>query len=266
MVRSRRAFGHKQSLVPASHAGGQSPHPIGSRDGLWCVKALIKRLLRQWSLDIVRVRPRRRWPEDESRFAYQRTFNDFEIPPGSVVLDLGSGGYPFPLGTILADRFLEPTNHRTEPIVMDHRPFVLCDMEHLPFATKSIDFVYCSHVLEHAAEPLMVCREIVRVGKRGYIETPVLAKDMLFAWAQGMHRWHVIAIADKLCFFEYSQRQLEGVRTDAWRQAIFAQVDNPMQHMFYGNPDLFNVMFSWRDGFDCFVFRLDGRVERETLS
>jgi len=37
---------------------------------------------------------------------------------------------------------------------------------------KEVDFVSCSHVLEDLRDPIRVCEEIVRVGKRGYIEVP----------------------------------------------------------------------------------------------
>ena len=48
----------------------------------------------------------------------------------------------------------------------------LCDRTPFPFADKSIDFVICSHVLEDIRDPLWVCAEMIRVGKRGYIEVP----------------------------------------------------------------------------------------------
>jgi SAM-dependent methyltransferase len=42
----------------------------------------------------------------------------------------------------------------------------------LPFADKSVDFIYCRHVLEDLHNPLHVCQEMSRVAKAGYIETP----------------------------------------------------------------------------------------------
>ena len=53
----------------------------------------------------------------------------------------------------------------------------------LPFRDTTFDFVYCSQVLECVKNPLAACREIMRVGKRGYIETPTLGKDTLFTWS-----------------------------------------------------------------------------------
>ena len=229
-------------------------------------KQLVIGLLAKRRYELICRLPRPQWPEDTSRFAYQKMFNKFDIPPGSVVLDIGSGAYPFPLATILIDRFLETTRHRSEEIVLDKLPFLLSDIEHLPFGKKTIDFVYCSHVLEHVDNAIQACAEIVRVGKSGYIETPMLGKDMLFSWAKDMHKWHVMSIANRLIFFEYSERQLLGVQSGVWRHAIFADYHHPLQDLYYNNPDIFNVMFNWKGGFECTVYYLDGRVEHRMLT
>ena len=42
----------------------------------------------------------------------------------------------------------------------------------LPFADKSFDFIYCRHVLEDSWNPFLLCEEMSRVGKVGYLETP----------------------------------------------------------------------------------------------
>jgi SAM-dependent methyltransferase len=44
--------------------------------------------------------------------------------------------------------------------------------EALPFRDKCFDFVIASHVLEHSANPEIFLRELQRVAKAGYIETP----------------------------------------------------------------------------------------------
>lgn len=225
----------------------------------------INSFLNKAGFHVSRVRSRAHWPGEVSRFDYQKEYNLFEIVPGYKVLDIGSGGDPFPFATTLTDRYIEPTFHRTDKLKLNGKPFSISAIEKLPFRTKSFDFVYCAHVLEHVDNPVAACAEIVRVGRRGYIETPTLGKDMLFSWAKGMHRWHLMSIANKLIFFEYSERELEGVRSSAWSDLIFSPFANPMQELFYRNQDLFNVMFSWDGDFECVVFYLDGRLERKRL-
>jgi Methyltransferase domain len=209
----------------------------------------------------VQRRRRFKWPGEDSRFDYQKCYVKFDIQPGDQVLDIGSGGYPFPYATVLTDRFLEKSPYRFESLVRGNKPFLLSDIDELPFRDKGFDFVYCSHVLELVENPLRACAEIMRVGKRGFIETPTAGKDMLFAWARNMQKWHVVAIGSNLCFFEYSERQLDGVRSPIWRDHIRGEWCNPFQEVFYKNQDIFNVLFPWKNQFSVFVFRLDGTVQ-----
>jgi len=75
-----------------------------------------------------------------------------------------------------------------------------------PYPDKYFDFSFCSHVLEDVRDPLAVLREISRVSRGGYIETPSRVREIfvaasyprLAAWigrkpAAGFpnHRWYV---------------------------------------------------------------------------
>lgn len=206
-------------------------------------------------------KPRPEWPGDADRYSIQRRYVTFDVRPTDRVLDIGSGDYPFPLATVLADRYLTPSEHRHGSIVRDGKPLVIADVAWLPFRDKAFDFVYCSHVLEHVDDPVRACAELMRVGKRGFIETPTMGKDVLFAWAREMHKWHVVACGPNLCFFEYSPRQLEGIRSSIWRDLVLSRWYHPLQKGFYENQDIFNVMFSWVGAFSVFVFRVCGMVE-----
>jgi SAM-dependent methyltransferase len=210
---------------------------------------------------VVQRRRRSPWPGEAHRLEYQQRYVQFDIQPGDHVLDIGSGGDPFPYATVLTDRFLEKSPSRCEALVRDTRPLLVSDIQALPFRDKSFDFVYCAHVLEVVDDPLRACAELMRVGKRGFIETPTAGKDMLFAWARNLQKWHVVAIGSTLCFFEYSERQLDGVRSPLWRDHILSAWSNPWQAVFYDNQDIFNVMLMWEHQFSVFMFRLDGTVQ-----
>ncbi|MBI5865099.1 MAG: class I SAM-dependent methyltransferase [Planctomycetes bacterium] len=222
-------------------------------------------LMHHAGLRVERVQPRPHREDERTRHAYQRRFIPFDIAPGAAVLDIGSGGDPFPKATVLLDRFTGKTQHRHAELVRDGRRFVEADIIAMPFADREFEFVYCAHVLEHVDDPLAACREIMRVGRRGYIETPTLGKDMLFAWnVAHMHKWHVVAIADTLCFYELSARQNEGIRSREWQKLIFGPWRHPLQDAYFDNADLFNVMFPWKERFDVHVFMLDGRMRSLT--
>jgi SAM-dependent methyltransferase len=227
----------------------------------------IVRFLVDWLAMVVKTfRLRPHYREEHDRFYYQGRYNAFDIKPEETVVDIGSGHYPFPRANVLVDLYTGDNPHRSEPLVRDGRTLVVADVQCLPFPDKAFDFVYCSHVLEHVEDPIKACREIMRIGKRGYIETPTFGKDTLFAWAKNMHRWHVVAIAQNLCFFEYSQEQEEGIGSSAWRDLIFGKCYHPMQRAFFENQDIFNVMFNWSGQFSVFVFRLDGTVKARNMT
>lgn len=196
----------------------------------------------------------------DHRLDYQKRYVDFGISPGMRILDIGSGGDPLPAATVLMDRYMQ-THLRGEPLISDGKPLVLADIHELPFSDKSFDFIYAAHLLEEVDDPIRASKEIMRVGKRGYIETPTVGKDFLFAWARNIQKWHVVGIASNLCFFEYSDRQLSGVNSTVWRNLIFDKWHHPLQDVFWDNQDIFNVMFQWTDCFSVFVFNLDGSIK-----
>ena len=180
------------------------------------------------------------------------------VPNHGIILDIGGGHNPFPKATILSERFLEMTAHRREELVRDERPFVILDIHNLPFKSKSIDYIYCSHVIEHVDNPEQACAELIRVGRAGYIESPTLMKDALFSWAKELnHRWHIVQLGNRLVFFEYDQRRLEGVRSMRWQETILSPYYYSEQDLFYPNQDLFNTILEWVDRFEVVVFRLE---------
>jgi SAM-dependent methyltransferase len=82
----------------------------------------------------------------------------------------------------------------------------ICDPEPWPFEDKMFDYVICSHTLEDIRDPVGVCREIIRVGKAGYIETPGAAVEVTRGVESPLwcgwyhHRWLVLEEADGLAF------------------------------------------------------------------
>jgi len=213
----------------------------------------VLKVVRYLVLSYLGLRKKRPYPLG---YAYQSRYMR-HVPEHGIILDVGSGHNPFPKATILSDRFFERTTHRREDIVLDNRPFLILDIHHLPFKDKSLDYIYCSHVIEHTDTPDQVCNEFMRAGKAGYIETPTLMKDMLFSWAKEMgHKWYLVAFGRRLIFFEYDLRRQEGLHTLQWQRSILNQYYHPNQDIFFPNQDVFNTIFEWIGHFDVTVFRL----------
>jgi SAM-dependent methyltransferase len=75
-----------------------------------------------------------------------------------------------------------------------------------PFGDKEFDFVVCSHVLEDVRDPLKVCAEMIRVGRRGYIETPSRLAESTrghgrrYMAGHSHHRWLVEIEGSRILF------------------------------------------------------------------
>lgn len=192
---------------------------------------------------------------EDPYFSYKKPFIKL-CPENGIILDIGSEGYPFPKATIIVDSFLEPTQHRSEKLILENRDFCILNIEFLPLKNKSIDYIYCSHILEHLNSPRETCNEISRVGKAGYIETPNFMKDTLFARDKGMHIWHTIKKGNKLIFFEYSKRELKGVKSSYWRETVLDNYYHPNQDLFRQNQEMFNTMFGREDDFSINIYPL----------
>lgn len=93
------------------------------------------------------------------------------VPKNALVLEVGSGGNPYPRANVLVDAYEETRERHWVPLTAD-RPMVLGFVENLPFKDKSFDYVIASHVLEHSPYPEKFLSELQRVAKAGYIETP----------------------------------------------------------------------------------------------
>jgi len=107
---------------------------------------------------------------------------------------------------------IDPTQGRqrgwNELLVPASSKLIVGDATALPFQSGSFDYVYASHVLEHVDSPELTCKEIMRVGSAGYIETPspfleqgVSLRDIASS-ADWIHKWFVFSPAENILVFE----------------------------------------------------------------
>lgn len=144
---------------------------------------------------------------------FKRKFT-FPINRGDIVLDVGSGNDPHPRADILVDltdTFLERkdselVSSRQGELCFDSR-LVIADATRLPFRDKAVDFVILSHVLEHVPDPDQLLRELNRVAKAGYIETPSPLLEKVRGNSD--HKWVVGLQNSKLFIAPIRERDLE---------------------------------------------------------
>jgi uncharacterized protein YbaR (Trm112 family) len=146
---------------------------------------------------------------------FVRHFRYALIPRGPI-LDVGSGSNPFWRATVLMDRFLADGKQRPGRLLVD-RPIVCGDIEAIPFLDKAFEFVFCSHVLEHVKNPGKAISEMVRVGNRGYIETPSEIHEYLNL-QKPYHRWAVSLEGGTLVFREKSRLVMQHPLLQACQQ------------------------------------------------
>jgi SAM-dependent methyltransferase/uncharacterized protein YbaR (Trm112 family) len=140
---------------------------------------------------------RARWVADTVADTW-RLQHRLAIAPSDLVLDVGSGSHPNPRANVLCDKFVSDGAERHGTAVVADRPFVVGDVQHLPFADKSFDFVICSHLLEHVRDPAAAIAELERVGCAGYIETPSAEWEKVVGYP--FHRWLVSCHDGQLTF------------------------------------------------------------------
>ena len=101
----------------------------------------------------------------------------------ALVLEIGSGHNNFPRADVSVDIVPSPNVPVEKMIIHD------CCKKPLPFPDKTFDFVYCRHTLEDTYNPFLICSEMSRVGRAGYIETPSPIVEMCRGVDAGLAIW-----------------------------------------------------------------------------
>lgn len=126
------------------------------------------------------------------------------------VLDVGAGHNPFQGATHVLDLDLGDGGQRGGNPLVVPRSAVLTQgrAAALPYRTGSFQYVYASHVLEHVDDPEHACRELMRIGSAGYIETPSPLLEQGLALRDAtppehwFHKWFVFSSVKNRLIFE----------------------------------------------------------------
>ena len=196
-----------------------------------------------------------------STWTFQNEMMTWSIAPDDLVLDIGFGGWPFKRANHLADKYPDKTTHRVEALAHDRRPFLEVDLQCLPFSDRAYDFVFCSHVLEHVDNPGQAIRELMRVGRRGYIEVPTRLSDVMFNFTRlpNHHRWHGIVLGATIVLIEWNEWERRDLGNHFF-EALSSEYANSFQDFFERNRDLFFASYHWDKVINFLIIDNQGQI------
>ena len=158
-----------------------------------------------------------------------------------LVLEVGSGGNPYPRANVLLDAYEETSHRFWAPLICD-RPTVIGFAENLPFKDNVFDFVICAHVLEHSEEPVKFLEELQRVSKAGYIEVPDAFMERLNPYKD--HKSEITCREDQLVI-----RKKHSWKPYSEVVELYEHNVKPLmtQKVIPSNPFPFHVRYYWKD-------------------
>jgi len=184
------------------------------------------------------------------------------IPKNALVLDVASGGKPYWRSDVLIDKFVFDNSERDADLIID-RDFVVGDVTKLPFKDKTFDFVIARHILEHLSDPESFLKELQRVGRAGYIETPSSFSESLFGWP--FHFWEIDVVEGILEIKTKNKIQNNQLK----KIGKCFDVDKNLKRFSFENRNLFFTAFYWEDSIHFNIYRegvLEKMVESQNVN
>lgn len=172
------------------------------------------------------------------------------ILPTDKVLEIGPGASPHPR----SDIFLELKMDSEEAYVRQFgqnkklqtdKEVVFYDGIKFPFADKQFDYVICSHVLEHVPDVEGFLSEIFRVGKKGYLEYPLITYDYLLNYEVHLNflKWNGKSLL-------YKKKNTTHLNEFKPVQEFFLRtVERDFDTYFKKIPQFFIEGFEWENSF-----------------
>ena len=166
------------------------------------------------------------------------------VPRNALVLEVGSGGSPYPRANVLLDAYEVTRERHWAPLVAD-RPTVLGFVENLPFRDGAFDFVIASHVLEHSSDPDRFITELQRVARAGYIETPDAFMERVNPYHD--HRLEVTVRNNRLIIRKKAEWCVDPELVEMYEQRAKSWVAG---EAIPNHPFDFHVRYYWSDQID----------------
>ena len=124
------------------------------------------------------------------------------LPRGAALIaDVGCGHYANKFANVAMDKLDNADVERGGlPLSTERAGVTFHDVDlnvfPYPFTDKQFDYIICTHVLEHLADPVRACQELSRIGKAGYLEVPYFGADVFVRNNDVIHRWLCLASSE----------------------------------------------------------------------
>lgn len=163
------------------------------------------------------------------------------VSPEALVLEVGSGGNPYPRANVLLDAYETSRERHWAPLASD-RLTVLGFVENLPFRDQAFDFVIAAHVLEHSPQPEVFIGELQRVAKAGYIEVPDALLERLNPYRD--HRLEITCRDHTLVIRKKASWRAEPEVVELYEDRVKPVLT---RHLVPHHPFEFHVRYYWEN-------------------
>ena len=176
---------------------------------------------------------------DRLKDIYKERGNDFKI------LDIGGWFAPCKQAQYMVDIMPYETMNLKEAYgegEMQIKPenYVQMDissMDRLPFEDNQFDYVICRHTLEDIMNPLNVCKEMIRVAKAGYIETPSRLYESTKgverpAWCGHYHHRWLVEIENNEISFMFKPHNMHSRKQFYFRRMPWQKFKNEYANVY----------------------------------
>jgi SAM-dependent methyltransferase len=128
------------------------------------------------------------------------------------IADIGAGHNPFLDATHIIDKYPDDNSERTRDLKVGNRELIVADIASVPVEDKYFDFVYTRHILEHVDDPEAACKELMRIGKRGFIEGPLAISEVGYGYpgeerGWPFHKWYNWVTPDQTLVFKRKTKE-----------------------------------------------------------
>lgn len=109
-----------------------------------------------------------------ARYAWLEKWKTQNLKLGkdSKIADVGAGHDPFLDATHIIDLYPDDNTQRGHDLRAGKRTLLPHSIEEVPVEDGYFDFSYARQILEHVDDPEKACKELMRISKSGFIETP----------------------------------------------------------------------------------------------